>query len=57
MKDKKKHDSSQVSVSTEIPTCRHIWIIEPPKGKFSKCTCKECNKVYWVEPFKDPNKG
>lgn len=44
MKDKNKQDSSQVSVSTEIPTCRHIWIIEPPKGKFSKGTCKECNQ-------------
>ena len=44
MKDKKKQDSNQVSVSTEIPTCRHIWIIEPPKGKFSKGTCKDCKQ-------------
>ena len=44
MKDKKKDDSGQVSLSTEIPTCRHIWIIEPPTGKFSKGTCKECNQ-------------
>ena len=44
MKDKKNQELNEVSVSTQISTCRHIWMIEPPKGKYSKGTCRDCNQ-------------
>ena len=44
MKNKKKQELNEVSVSTQISSCRHIWMIEPPKGKYSAGTCRECNQ-------------
>ena len=45
MKDKKNQELNEISVSTKISSCRHIWIIDPPKGKYSKGTCRDCNKI------------
>ena len=44
VKDKNNQDLIQVSGSIPISSCSHIWIIDPPKGKYSKGTCRECNQ-------------
>ena len=44
MKDENNQELNEVLVSTKISSCRHIWMIEPPKGKYSKGTCRDCNQ-------------
>ena len=36
--------------------CMHEYRFKGEVGKYYSYTCKKCLKVYWVEPYKDPNK-
>ncbi len=36
--------------------CNHDFRFKGEIGKYHSYTCKECNKVYWVEPIKYPTK-
>jgi hypothetical protein len=39
-----RQPEARVEEVTEIPTCRHHWLIEAPQGSTSKGICKVCGE-------------
>ena len=53
------HIEEQVAleIQKKQAKCDHDFRFKGEVGRYYSYTCIECNKVDWVEPFKDPNKG
>ncbi len=42
--EEKRPAASEATIETEVPTCRHHWLIETPRGATSHGHCKRCGE-------------
>lgn len=46
----------ELEIQKKQAKCDHDFRFKGEVGKYHSYTCKECNKVYWVESIKYPTK-
>ncbi len=41
----RQQPEARIEEVTDLPTCRHHWLIEPPQGSTSRGLCKACGEI------------